>query len=79
MLILLICNSSANLTKEFVFLLYVINIFSKYAWIIPLKDKKETTISNAFQIILYEINFKPNKIWVIKDKKINTTVYIIEP
>ena len=30
------------------FLLRVIDIFSKYAWVIPLKDKKEITITNAF-------------------------------
>ena len=31
------------------FLLCVIDIYSKYAWIIPLKDKKGITITNAFQ------------------------------
>ena len=35
--------------KAFRFLLCVIDIFSKYAWVIPLKDKKGTTITNAFQ------------------------------
>ena len=34
------------------FLLCVINIHSKYAWVIPLKDKKGVTITNAFQKIL---------------------------
>ena len=33
------------------FLLFVIDIFSKYAWVIPLKDKKGITITNAFQKI----------------------------
>ena len=41
-------------------------IFSKYAWVIPLKDKKGITITNAFQKILKESNRKPNKIWVDK-------------
>ena len=41
------------------FLLCVIDIFSKYAWIIPLKDKR-TTITNAFQEILDESNRKSN-------------------
>ena len=40
--------------------------FSKYAWVIPLKDKKGISIVNAFQIILKESNRKPNKIWVHK-------------
>ena len=48
----------------FTFLLYVIDIFSKYAWVIPLKDKKGISIVNAFQIILKKSNRKPNKIWV---------------
>ena len=37
---------------EFRFLLCVINIYSKYAWVIPLKYKKGITITNAFQKIL---------------------------
>ena len=47
-------------------LLCVIDIFSKYAWVIPLKDKKGISIVNAFQIILKKSNRKPNKIWVDK-------------
>ena len=48
------------------FLLCVIDIFSKHAWIIPLKTKKGITITNAFLKILDESNRKPNKIWVYK-------------
>ena len=48
------------------FLLCVIGIFSKYAWVIPLEDKKGTTITNVFQKIIDESNPKPNKIWVEK-------------
>ena len=44
----------------------VIDIFSKYAWIVPLKDKKSVSIVNAFQKILKESDRKPNKIWVDK-------------
>ena len=40
----------------------IIDIFCKYAWVIPLKDKKDISIVNAFQIILKESNRKPNKI-----------------
>ena len=40
------------------FLLCVIDIFSKYAWVVPLKDKKGSTISNAF----HKSERKPNKI-----------------
>ena len=48
------------------FLLCVIDIFSKYAWVIPLKDKKGVSIVAAFQSILKQSNRKPNKIWVDK-------------
>ena len=48
------------------FLLCVIDICSKYAWVIPLKDKKGISIVKAFQIILKQSNRKPNKIWVDK-------------
>ena len=48
------------------FFLCVIDIFGKYACVIPLKDKKDITITNAFQKISDESNRKPNKIWVDK-------------
>ena len=48
------------------FLLCVIDIFSKYAWVVPLKDKKCISIVKAFQSILKQSNKKPNKIWVDK-------------
>ena len=48
------------------FLLCVIDIFSKYAWVVPLKDKKGASIVAAFQSILKQLNRKPNKIWVDK-------------
>ena len=48
------------------FLLCVIDIFSKYAWVIPLKDKKGISIVKVFQSILKQSNRKPNKIWVEK-------------
>ena len=47
-------------------MLCVIDIYSKYACDILLKDKKGITITNALQIILDESNRKPNKIWVDK-------------
>ena len=52
--------------KGFRFLLCVIDICSKYAWVISLKDKKRITIINAFQKILDKWNCKPNKIRVDK-------------
>ena len=52
--------------KGFRFLLCVIDIFSKYAWIVPLKDKKGITTTNAFQKTLDGLNRKPKKIWTDK-------------
>ena len=46
------------------FLLCVVDIFRKYAWVVPLKDKKGVSIVKAFQSILKQSNRKPNKIWV---------------
>ena len=46
------------------FLLCVIDIFSKYAWVVPLKDKKGVSIVTAFQSILKQSNRKPNKICI---------------
>ena len=50
------------------FLLCVIDIFSKYDWVVPLKDKKGISIVKAFQSILKQSysKRKPNKIWVDK-------------
>ena len=41
---------------------YAIDLFSKYAFVVPLKDEKGTSIVNAFQSILDNSNRKPNKI-----------------
>ena len=59
----------SKFNKGFTFLLCVIDIFSKYAWVVPLKDKKGISIVNAFQKILKESDRKPNKIWVDKGSK----------
>ena len=59
----------SNFNKRTSFLLCVINIFSKYAWVIPLKDKKDITIVSAFQKVLNKPDHKPNKKWVGKDSQ----------
>ena len=46
------------------YLLCVIDLFSKYTFVVPLKDKKGASIVNAFQSILDKLGRKPNKIWV---------------
>ena len=56
--------------KGFCFLLCVIYIYGKYAWVAPLKDKKGIIITHAFQNILDEYNRKPIKIWVNKGSEL---------
>ena len=48
--------------KGFRFLLCVIDIFSKYLWVVPLKDKKGISIVHRFQKMLNDSVRKPNKI-----------------
>ena len=55
-------QSLSKYNKGIKYLLSAIDSFSKYAWVVPLKDKKGTTIVNAFQKIISEKR-KPNKIW----------------
>ena len=57
------------------FLLCVIDIFSKYAWVVPLKDKKGISIVKVFQIILKQTNRKPNKIWADKGSEFYNTYF----
>ena len=52
--------------KRYRFLLCVIDIFSKYAWVIPLKDKKGISIVTWLQKIIDGSKRKLNKIWVDK-------------
>ena len=56
----------SKFNKRCRFLLWVIDIFSKYAWVTPLKQKKGVSIVNSFQKILDDSNRKPNEIWVDK-------------
>ena len=44
----------------------LIDIFSKNAWVVPLKDKKGVSTVDAFQKIFDDSDRKPNKIWVDK-------------
>ena len=56
-------QSLSKYNKGVKYLLCAIDLFSKYAWVIPLKDKKGTSIVNAFQKMISKER-KPNKIWV---------------
>ena len=56
-------QSLSKYNKGIKYLLCAIDLFSKYAWVIPLKNKKGTSIVNAFQKII-SVERKPNKILV---------------
>ena len=56
----------SKFNKGIKYLLCVIDSFSKYAFVVPLKDKKGISIVNAFQSVLNKSKRKPNKIWVDK-------------
>ena len=62
----------SKFNKGFRLLLCVIDIFSKYAQVIPLKDKKGISIINAFQKILHESKREPKKYG--QTKEVNFTL-----
>ena len=61
-------ESLSSKNKNVKYLLCVIDVFTKYAWVKPLKDKGET-VFNAFIEIVNESNHKPNKLWVDQGKE----------
>ena len=56
-------HSLSRYNKGNKYLLCEIYLLSKYAWVVPIKNKKVASIDNAFQKIISEER-KPNKIWV---------------
>ena len=50
--------------KNVKYLLCVVDAFTKYVWVKPLKDKNGKTVLNAFIEIVNESNCKPNELWV---------------
>ena len=57
-------QSLSRKDKGIKYLLCAIDLYSKYSFVIPLKDKKGISIVNAFNKIIKQSNRKPNKIWV---------------
>ena len=56
-------QSLSKYNKGIKYLLCAINLFSKYAWVVPIKEKKGVSIVNSFEKIISKER-KPNKIWV---------------
>ena len=67
-------QSLSKCNEEDKYLLCAIDIFSKYAWVVTLKDKKGVSIVNAFQKIISERR-KPNKIWVNQGSEFYNTSF----
>ena len=57
-------QSLSKYNKRIKYLFCAIDLFSKYAWVVPRKDKKGVSAVNAFQKIISEGQGKPNKILV---------------
>ena len=57
-------ESLSSKNKNVKYLLGAIDVFTKYAWVKPLKDKKGKAVLNAFIEIVNESNHKPNKLWI---------------
>ena len=62
-------QSISKLNKRFRFSLYIIGIFSIYAYVVNLKDKLHVTIANEFQNVIDKSGRKPNKRWVDKSSE----------
>ena len=57
----------AKFNRGIKYLLAVIDVFSKYGWLIPLKDKTGKSVASALKTIFEER--KPEKMWVDKGKE----------
>ena len=56
--------------KNVKYLLCVIDVLSKHAWVKPLKDERGKTDPNTFTEIAIESNRKPNKLWAEKGREV---------
>ena len=59
----------SRFNKGIKYLLCVIDLFSRYSWVIPLKNKEGDSIVKGIKKILINSNKKPNKIWVDNGKE----------
>ena len=68
-------ESLSRKNKGIKYLLCAIDLYSKYAFVAPLKDKKGVSIVNAFDKIIKQSNRKPNKIWVDEGSEFYNNVF----
>ena len=55
--------------NNYKYILTIMDGYTRYAWTVPLKDKRGETITNAFKDIMKKSNRKPNKLWVDQGKE----------
>ena len=68
-------QSLSKKNKSIKYLLCAIDLYSKYAFVVPLKDKKGISIVNAFDKIIKQSNRKPKKIWVDQGGEFYSNVF----
>ena len=68
-------QSLSRKNKGIKYLLCAIDLYSKYVFVIPLKDKKGISIVNAFNKIIKQSGRKPNKIWVDQGGEFHNNVF----
>ena len=68
-------QSLSKKNKGIKYLLCAIDLYNKYAFVIPLKDKKGISIVNGFNKIIKPSNRKPNKIWVDQEGEFYNNVF----
>ena len=68
-------QSLSKKNKGIKYLSCTIDLFSKYAFVVPLKDKKGISITNAFNKIIKQSNRKPNKILVDQEGEFYNRVF----
>jgi len=52
------------------YLLTVIDVFSKYGWMLPLKEKTGKSVADAFKEIFKKSKRKPEKLWTDKGREL---------
>ena len=57
------------LNRQYTFILTVIDLFSRYAWAVPLKNKSSSDVLEAFKKIIESSDRKPKKIWADEGKE----------
>ena len=68
-------QSLSRKKKGIKYLLCAIDLYSKYAFVIPLENKKGISVTNGFNKIIKQSNRKPNKIWVYQGVEFYNNVF----